>query len=572
MEPSHQPDSEVLAANYLGLLRWLVVGVLLALYVVLFAMPPVRFSLWSPYTPAVDEMVQLYQGGRNFAERGFTVNWFLPDLSTSTSPLYHPHLYNHQPPGPQLAIGGLIRLFGENYRAIRAVLAAIFLLGLICYVYVTRIILDPYTRGGELALVFIAPLTIVRLMDHPVYSLFPLCAFFPLVALRRYHETGKRVWLAAAAGMVFVASNYLTYGPLIMILIWWAVGVGLRVIPMRRPELLLTFGLVVGGVVLHLLQTVLIVGWRMFAEEIWFTLSNRATGMPTHDDLRALYERLGFVLFGGHVFSPERFKHALWLAFWFPGRLAVAGLFVALFLVSLGSGVWSWKGRRVHVFREYVHWIAKVAKIGLWMGAAIIVPLAMFPAYAADYGLYGTSEFLLALFVAFVVGTAVRLIRDTTYPVWAKRVGFALLMVAVLWIVNVQVRSFETLAGRTAEWMVQSPDEEGFGWLADHLRGQVVMTNVDPIVVGFFTRESAYGGCHRSSLPRSAIEPQNCFVRSFKLNPAAGLPVPRAFVWYGFGQAFCRAQECMSREEIARSYPTLFESKRLAVFDLARRN
>jgi hypothetical protein len=120
--------------------------------------------------------------------------------------------------------------------------------------------------------------------------------------------------------------------------------------------------------------------------------------------------------------------------------------------------------------------------------------------------------------------------------------------------------------------MVQSPDEEGFGWLADHLRGQVVMTNVDPIVVGFFTRESAYGGCHRSSLPRSAIEPQNCFVRSFKLNPAAGLPVPRAFVWYGFGQAFCRAQECMSREEIAGSYPTLFESKRLAVFDLARRN
>jgi len=58
-------------------------------YVVLFVAAPARFSLWSPYTAAVDEMVQLYEGGRNFAERGFAVDWFLPDLSTSSSPLYH---------------------------------------------------------------------------------------------------------------------------------------------------------------------------------------------------------------------------------------------------------------------------------------------------------------------------------------------------------------------------------------------------------------------------------------------------------------------------------------------------
>jgi hypothetical protein len=563
-------DRHLARRSNLEPLFWFLVGVLLVAYVVLFVAAPARFSLWSPYTPAVDEMVQLYQGGRNFAQRGFTVDWLLPDLSTSSSPLNHPHLYNHQPPGPQLAIGALMRMFGENYWLIRSAFATIFLLGLACYIYVARVIIERATPGGQLALFVIAPLTIVRLMDHPVYSVFPLCAFFPLLALHRYHETGRRVWLVAAAGMVFVASNYLIYGPLIMILVWWAVGVGLRVIPMRRRELLLMFGLVVSGVALHLLQTVLIVGWRMFAKEIWFTLSNRATGMPTHDELRALYERLGFVLFGGHVFSPERFKHALWMAFWFPGRLVVAGVFVALFLVSLGSEAWSLRERRVHVVREYVHWTANVAKIAVWIGAAITVPLAMFPAYASDYGLYGTSEFLLAIFVAFAVGTTFRFVRDASYPVWVKRVASALLVIAVLWIVNVQVRSFETLA--TAEWMVQSPDEEGFGWLADQLRGQVVMTNVDPIVVGFFTRESAYGGCHRSSLPPGAIEPQNCFVRSFKLNPVAGLPVPRAFVWYGFGQAFCRAQECISREEIARRYPTFFESKRLAVFDLARGN
>jgi hypothetical protein len=568
---SSMPDkNHPTAVKRTELVAWLFVSGLLVVYVVLFAAAPARFSLWSPYTPAVDEMVQLYQGGRNFAQRGFTVDWLLPDLSTSASPLYYPHLYNHQPPGPQLAIGILMRLFGENYWLIRSAFATMFFIGLVCYVLVARTIVARAALGGQLALFVIAPVTILRLMDHPVYSLFPLCAFFPLLALHRYHESGKRVWLVAAAGVVFVASNYLIYGPLIMILVWWALGVGLRLIPMRRRELLLACGLVAAGVFLHLLQTVLVVGWSMFAKEIWFTLSNRATGFPTHEALRALYERLGFVLFGGHVFSPERFKHALWLAFWFPGRLVVAGVFGALVLVSLGVEAWSPRERRGHVFRDLVQWAANVTKIGLWTGAAIIVPLMMFPAYASDYGLYGTSEFLLAIFVAFAVGIAFRFIRNASYPGWTQRVLFALLMIAMLWIVNVQARSFATLARGTGEWMMQSPAEEGFAWIAEHLRGEVVMTNVDPIVVGFFTRESAYGGCHRESLPLNGPEAERCFVRSFRTNRAAGLPIPRAFVWYGFGQAFCRGDDCIALEEIAQRYPTLFETKRMAVFDVTQ--
>jgi len=315
-----------------------------------------------------------------------------------------------------------------------------------------------------------------------------------------------------------------------------------------------------------LLQTVLVVGWRMFAKEIWFTLTNRAIGIPTHEELREFYERLGLVLFGGHVFSAERFKQTLWLAFWFPGRLVVAVVLSVILLVSL------MRQRRVGGSGECVEWATNVGKIGLWIGIPIVTPLIMFPAYAPDYGLYGTNEFLVAIFVVFAMATAFRLVRSIGYPLWMKHLSTGLLVIAALWIVNLQARSFAVLAAGNADWMVQSPEQEGFGWVAEHLKGQVVMTNVDRIVVGFFTRESAYGGCHRGSLPPDRIEPDRCFVRSFKLNPSAGLPVPSAFVWYGFGQAFCRAQECITREEIARRYPTLFESKRLAVFDLARRN
>jgi hypothetical protein len=95
--------------------RWLPLGMVVVLYLALFLGPSSRAALWSPYTPGVDEIIQLYEGGRNFAQRGFAVHWFLPDLSTSSSALYQPHLYNHQPPGPQLAIGILIRLLGEDY-------------------------------------------------------------------------------------------------------------------------------------------------------------------------------------------------------------------------------------------------------------------------------------------------------------------------------------------------------------------------------------------------------------------------------------------------------------------------
>jgi len=554
--------------NHMDLVYWLFVSALLMLYIVLYAAVPTRFSLWSPYTPAVDEMVQLYQGGRNFAQRGFAVDWFLPDLSTSASQLYHPHLYNHQPPGPQLAIGVLIRSFGENYALIRSVFATIFFIGLICYAHVARTIVQRYALGGQLALFVVAPVTILRLADHPVYSLFPLCAFFPLVAMHRYRESGKRMWLFATAAVVFLSANYLIYGPLIMTLVWWAIGTLLGLLPMDGREFLLMFALVVAGVALHLLQTVLVVGLTMFAKEIWFTLANRATGIPTHEELRALYERLGFVLFGGHQFSPERFKHALWLAFWFPGRFVVVAIFGGLFTIALGSEVWRLKAAGIHASREFVQTAANMGKITAWIGSAIVVPLVMFPAYASDYGLYGTNEFLLAMLVALAVAIAVRFIRQARYPRSTKLVLSALVIIAMVWIVGVQARAFAALAAAPPDWTVQSPEQEGFAWVAEHLRGEVVMTNVDPIVVGFFTRESAYGGCHRESLARNGADPRRCFVRSFRTNERAGFPVPRAFVWYAFGQAFCRGDDCVTRAEIAEKYPTLFSTTRMAVFDL----
>src|SRR5207253_4574416 len=41
--------------------------------------------------------------------------------------------------------------------------------------------------------------------------------------------------------------------------------------------------------------------------------------------------------------------------------------------------------------------------------------------------------------------------------------------------------------------------------VANRLRGEIVMTNVDPVVAGFFTQEVALGGCHLGSVSRDGV-------------------------------------------------------------------
>jgi hypothetical protein len=306
----------------------------------------------------------------------------------------------------------------------------------------------------------------------------------------------------------------------------------------------------------------------MFAKEISLTVSNRAVGVPTHSELRQFYDDLGLLLFGGHALSLARLEHALWLAFWFPGRLVVVEMFLLSLFASAGAEIWRRTAERCSISREFVRWVSGLGVVALWIGIAVVTPLAMFPAFAVDSGLAGTNEFLLALLVVFAIGTSFRFVGSAPYGVWTKRVLSALLAIAVLWITITQVRSFTQLTMDSGR-MAGPAESDGFRWIADHMAGKVVMTNVDPILVGFFTRESAYGGCHRPSLPPNSVEMNACFVRSFKLNRAAALPVPRAFVWYERGQSFCtKAEECTTRGEIAKTYPALFENARLAVFDL----
>ena len=386
-----------------GVRRRLVLG-LVALYLLLFAVQVPKFELWGRFV-TIDEQLQYYQVARNFDRYGFATHALLPDLSTGSSPSQHPYLYNHQPPGPQLLIALILRVFGERFVLVRTVLAAIFAAGIVSFLAFARILARQGICGVEAALLVVPPDLMLHAIDHPSYSAFPLFAFLPVVALDQHRRTGRARWLAAAAVLVCVGSNYLIYGPLFMAFALWGLGAWLGLVPVGgRPLAVLgcVAALAIGA---HLLQTPVALGWPVFARELWITVSNRVSGRPAREEIAAFYRSVHLVLYGGHVFSVRHFGRAVYDAFSFPGRGVWTVSFAGAVVVGLvQSSRWLSRERVLVVSRETRNVIRRLATLILWIGAAILTPFAMFPAFSSDYGPKGTNQFLLGILVVGAIG------------------------------------------------------------------------------------------------------------------------------------------------------------------------
>ena len=545
-------------------------GTILLLYGVLFVASLPRFSFWGPFA-TIDEQLQYYLVARNYAEYGFLTNYLLPDLSSASSPAHHPYLYNHQPPGPQLLIGLLIRVFGERYTLIRIILAIIFLLGLCCFARV----LAHVPLGGhyfpELALLFIRPNTIMHSIDHPAYAAFPFCAFFPIVALERYHASGRTGWLVAAAGVTFLAANYLIYGPLIMIFVMWTLGAALNVMPLKRSELLLLYAVALLGFALHLSQTVLAVGWAVFIDEFLFTLSNRMTGIPTRSELLEFFQSHGLVLYGDHALQASRLGAAVWEVLSFPGRQGWAAVLAVIGCLGLVTQT-RVDEREVLLARPFAEWLWAIVRATLWIGLSVVTPVLMFPAFSSGYLLGGTNEFLLALFCVLSLTATLKFVRRMAVGSTLRDLARVLCVVGLAWIGLAQVKAAGRVVSEVGEWIVRSRPEADVFRVRDELRGKAAMTNVDPAVVGFFTREAAFGGCHRASVLGPGIDVAKCFVHFVRGYPSSGGTQPSVYVWFRDGNPFCAdAAECIEREDLEGMYERLFGNKLIAAFNLQKR-
>ena len=546
------------------------IGAWLGLFAIAYLGALAKFPLWGPFS-TTDEYLQYYQVARNYNTYGFMSSAMLPDLSTASSAAGHPYLYNHQPPGPQLFIAGLMRIFGENFGVIRVVFAMIFVAGIASFVAFAKLVDRRYAYAALGIVVLLPPRTILQAVDHPGKSVFAFFAFFPLVALYRYRETRRHGWLLCAAVVTFVASNYLMYSHLFMILAFWTFGMLLKFLPIERRHLALFFVLVAIGIALHLMQTVVVLGWPVFVREMTATVSNRMFGVPTREELAQFFLTHSLVLYGGHAFDLKRFVETIWKELSFPARNVwmAAGVIVLVAAFAFEARI---TRRSIEISRSFARWLKQLGVAALWTGGCVIVPIVMFPAFAIDYSLQGASEFVVALFVFLSVCVTLAYIRELPSP---QAVRIMLAVVVVGFVVGVGAAHARDLSHklipRTIVWLKGGSPHAGLTRLAESLRGQVTMTNVDPTVVGFFTREIAYGGCHDEALAAHAIDPSACRVSFVRRFPPPADPVPTAYVWVGSMQAFCdERRACIDRASLDRHYTKIFESGLVAAYDLTK--
>jgi hypothetical protein len=511
--------------------RWFAL-LALAGYSAIFAATVVRSPLWSPLA-GVDEQVIYYQAARNFVTYGFRSSGFLHDLSTSADAAHHPYVYSHMPPGPDILLAVLFKIFGERYGLVRLVLAALFMAGMVCFLAFARLLLRAHGLSGwGYAMLFVSPLTVLQSIDHPAYSLFPLFAFFPVVALHRHYATGRWLPYVLALLAILAASLYVVALHLVLFVCAWAMLGLLRLIRFDLRDFAAFVVLAVAGVVLHLLQGMVVLGPIVFFQELAMTLANRISGYPTVDEVIAFYRAHDLVLHGYRFNLLQNLK-AWNTSLEFPGRAAVIGLAVLVVLWGvLRVGRYDPVARIIFVPADAesapVHaGAALFARLGAWAAVSIITPLLLFPAYTGDYGLGGRGELLLGVGAAAVVAyTARELLADPARwaaveapAVWMRRAAWGACGLALtLCLVAVVASQLDVLKAAVRAQLGPHP-YVSLPVLARGLRGQVVMTNVYPTTVGFFTRAAVLGGCGPDALDLAGRpDPSRChavFVKGF---------------------------------------------------------
>jgi hypothetical protein len=586
--------------------RW-VAALVIAVYAAIFLNMLASSPYWSPFS-TVDEQVTYYQVAKNFNRFGFLPTLFLHDVATASDPALHPFVYNHMPPGPEIAIALLMQLVGEWYGAIRLVLGLVFLAGLVAYFRFARIVLRSLgLAGAGFALLFLTPFSMLHSIDHPAYSPFPLLAFLPLVLLDRRYRTTERWPLPVALVVVLVSSVYLVYQNFFMLVAAWVLLHALRIVPFERRHLVAFLATAALGLVLHAAQSVLLFGPGVFLQETALALSNRMVGVPSMEDLTAFYRSIDVVHHGGHrldllglgasVLSTLRIAEPTLTRSWTVGEMTITlALLLAVLLWGASRlGRWEWTRGTLTIPRtsasaELIDAGQRLGRLALWGLAAVAVPLALFPAYSVDYGLAGMGEYFLGIVLVAIYAFAVsRWLRwrprrpagpDGMRRSWqalGAAACWAAILVRMVWAAERSVTVWHSRMW-TASWQVPdaNPDASDLVQLGETLRGKVVMTNVYPTTVGFFTEEIALGGCERPVFGGDGrIDPARCHlvpVRGF----GRGVTVaPTHYVLFhrkhltGFTRCRDLCLETFHRA-VSERYPAVLGTGLYTVFDLTR--
>jgi hypothetical protein len=566
---------------------WLAAPIL-AGYALLFLVALVRFPLVGPVS-TVDEQLNYYQFARNFVQYGFMNSGFLHDFSTSSNPAHHPFIYSHMPPGPEIFVAFLIKIFGERWGLIRLVFAVIFFIGVAYFLRFVRVVLAQHgLAGAGYALLFLSPVTLLHAMDHPAYSPFPLFLFFPVIALQRYYATGRVTHYWLALSIVLVASIYAVTLNFILFCVAWILlwFLGLVRLDLRHVAALILVG--AAGIVLHLVQGMWFLGPGVFYEELRITLSNRIFGFPSAEEVMAFYRARDIVLHGTHGLNPGRNLTSINDSLRFPARFVYLVLGVVVMAWGLARvGRFDRASRTLLVsvdgastaFRKSVSLFAKLA---VWAVLSIVIPVTLFPAYTADYGLQGLGQFLLAPLAVAVLAYTVRELFSEGREVWSlsspgeicvRGIAVVLVVVGFLGALMALGRAQNMSVKEMAHSHLGTNSNVELAELRRLLKGRAVMTNVYPTMAGFFTEEATFGGCEMAAFGSDgSVEPSGChtaWIRGY--GRGVRVPPTHAVLFRGLFTGFTRCLgDCLQMLEarLDQHHDKVFETKLFTIYTL----
>ena len=546
---------------------WLAIPVVAVWFVTFVG--TLSFPLLGPIA-SVDEQLNYYQVARNFVTYGFLNSGFLQDLSTSADPSQHPYIYNHMPPGPEIFIALLFKFIGERYALVRLIFALLFLVGMGCYFRFARLLLRQHGLGGEgYTVLFLSGPLMLKMMDHPAFSLSPLFAFYPVVALHAYYQTGKRHHYYLALAAVLLGSLYEVTTIFVSVLLGWVFLSGFRVIRFEGRHLKMFFLAGMTGIAIHLLQGALVLGPLVLVQELSMAVSNRISGVPTPDEVRDFYRAHNIVLHGIHHFDLDRLLARLAGSLRFPARLSVLALALLVMLI----------GAQRRLFAQVREMATSLVKMWGWALATLVPPFIMFPAYATDYGLGGHVELYWAIGATAVLAYAVHVAASGWSRDGRRSLSSAALALALLaCLLQLAYLQRPKLAALRAYALAPSPYAE-LAQMESYVRDAIVMTNTYPVSAGFFSRNASFGGCGMSAFEADGrVVPSRChaaFIRGYDLD-GSRTTVPTRFVLFKrdvyVGMAQC-VDACLRELEqrVAGHHRRVFDGNLFTVFELRPR-
>jgi len=453
--------------------------------IVLIAILATVLILWArTSTPmraegAPEEQLLDYIAGRNFVLHGFLSRGFLADYSLDPAPDAPPVYYTHFPPLPDIIIGGLIAIGIDSLPEVRLVMNIIFVAGLAFVALFFWRHLTPWHGIGALLFLGLNNRSVLAYSDHMIFAYWFGLTFLAFWALTLRSKSDRFLWLGFASIFLISWINYF------QVIFTMAALAGLWLI--RIPNLslkrtLMAGAVCFGGVVLHVFQNLLVLGWDVGIRDLLYTIGNRTVGQPSRDALLEFARENDLILWGVSELAPvgSRFNW-IWTEYGYfliPLLISLAGLGLLAYLRRSPTATFSLK--LVGVFT-----VASTA----WH--------IIFQAHGQARPLPLTVALPMAMACGFFLGELIPIISQQFKTLrsigWNQRAvlfpGF--LMAAGL--ITLWQGATLGMVGLGSEQSLYSPAAVEELEILRDFRGEGFWTNVTPHLVGYYTESWVVG-------------------------------------------------------------------------------